>query len=117
MSTLQIRAAATNIGSAAAGAIAAVGFMTTHSVDLYAVWNQLNTVVGDITKLVMMLTPLATAGYAVYNTTFKKRMAEMASEPQVKGIVTTTEVANSPTLKDEPKVVATSAELPPAAKV
>lgn len=117
MSAPQVRAAATNIGSAVAGAVAAIGFASSHSIDLYAIWDQLNVVIADITKLIAMAAPVGTAIYAVYNTTIKKRLADMSADPGVKGVVVTAELANSPALKDEPKVVATSAELPPAAKV
>lgn len=115
---VQVRAGAVNIASAVAGATAAVGFMSTHTVDLYAVWNQLNVVFADLTKLVMMVTPLATAAYAVYSTTMKNRIADLAKEPDIKGIVTTPTLANAtPVLAASDKVVATSSELPPAAKV
>lgn len=117
MTAPQVRAAATNIGSAVAGAVAAVGFMSSHSVDMYAIWNQLNVVVADITKLIAMVTPFATVAYGVYNTTLKKRISDMTNDPQVKGVVTTQAIAESPTLKDEPKVVSTAEQLPPAAKV
>lgn len=117
MSAPQVRAAATNIGSAVAGAVAAIGFMSSHSVDLYAIWDQLNVVIADITKLVALAAPVGAAIYAVYNNTISKRLLDMKSDPQVKGVVVTTELANSPALKDEPKVVATSAELPQAARV
>lgn len=116
MNTPQVRAAATNIGSAFAGAVAAIGFMSSHSVDLYAMWDQLNVVIADITKLVAMAAPIGTAVYAVYNTTIAKRLLDIKSDPQVKGVVTTAELANSPALKDEPKIVATAAELPQAAR-
>lgn len=117
MSAPQVRAAATNIGSAVAGAVAAIGFMSSHAVDLYAIWDQINVVVADVTKLVAMVVPFGTAAYAVYNTTIKNRIAELTKDPGVKGVVTTTEISNSPQLADNSKVVATAAELPPAAKV
>jgi len=117
MSAPQVRAAALSVGSAFAGAVAAIGFMSSHSVDLYAIWDQVNVVVGDITKLIAMVTPIGAAVWGVYTNTVSKRVADMTNDPQVKGVVTTPEIANSAALKDEPKVVSTAAQLPPEAKV
>lgn len=95
------------------GAVAMLGFASSHSIDLYAIWDQLNVVVADVTKLVAMVTPLATAAYGVYRTSTAKRMEDLAKNPDVKGIITTPKLADA---VDSNKVVASNAELPTEAK-
>ena len=61
----------------------AVGFLSQHAVDLYAVWNQLNETFASITKLLAMVTPIATAAYAVYKSaSTKQKMQDVLADPE-----------------------------------
>lgn len=87
--TPQVRTGLTHAGTAAGGFIAAVGFLSSHSVDIYAVWNQLNVVIAEITKLVALATPLVTAGYAVYKASTKQKLIDIAADPKAPEIAET----------------------------
>lgn len=106
-----IKTIALHAASVIAGAVAMGGFAASNSIDIYAAYNQLNTVVAEISKLIAMLTPIATLGYAAYRSTFKFRTAELAEDPAIKGIVTAPAIAAS--IPSE-KVVSTPAEIPKA---
>lgn len=69
-------------GSVGAGAMAMLAFASSHSVDVYAIWNQLNVVVAEISKFIALATPLATAGYAAYKATTKNKLADIMSDPK-----------------------------------
>lgn len=75
----QVRTGLTHAGTALGGAIAAIGFMSSHGVDLYAAWDQLNVVVAAITKLVAMVTPLATGAYGIYKASTAQKSADVAA--------------------------------------
>lgn len=110
----QVRTGLTHAGTAIGGAVAAVGFLSQHQVDLYAAWNALNVIVADITKFLALITPIATAAYGVYKTSTTQRLNDLAKNPDVKAIVTTPAIADS---IDSNKVVSTADQVPPAAKV
>lgn len=78
----KIRTGLTHLATAFAGGVAAVGFLSSHSVDLYAVWDQLNVVVAGVTKLVALLTPIATGAYGVYKATTKQNLLDIAADPK-----------------------------------
>lgn len=78
----QVKTALTHVGTAAGGAIAAVGFLSQHQVDLYAAWNQLNTIVAEVTKFVALVTPLATGAYGVYRSSTTVRLKEVVNDPK-----------------------------------
>lgn len=82
----QIRTGVTHLGTAFAGAVAAVGFMSSHSVDVYAIWDQLNVIVADVTKFIALITPLATGAYGVYKATTKQKMLDIAADPKAPAI-------------------------------
>lgn len=107
------RAALAHIGTAMGAAIATALWLSTRKVDLYAILDQLNEVVADITKLVAMLTPLATGIYATYKANTKQNLVDAASDPAFKGAVATSELASS---VPSTKIVSSVANLPPAAK-
>lgn len=105
----QIGVALTHFGTAAGGFIAAVAFMSSQSVDIYAAYNQLNVVIAEVTKLVAIVTPIATGAYAVYKASTKQQVAELVKDPAVLGVVTTEKLAES--IPDN-RVVANAADLP-----
>ncbi len=103
----QVRSGLLNAGSAVGGGIAAIAFMSQHSVDLYAIWNQLNVVVADVTKLVAMVTPFATGAYAVYKATTKSKLEDIVADPKAPEVaaampVTPQAVAVADALKVKP---------------
>lgn len=113
LSTAMIRDIGLSAASAGAGAVAAVSFAASHSVDLYAIYDQLNVVIADITKLSGMVIPLATGAYAAYKATTKSKLLDLSKDPDVKGVVTTPALAAS--IPDN-KVVSTAAAMPQAAQ-
>ncbi len=78
----QVRTGITHAGTAIAGAVAAVAFLSQHQVDLYALWNQLNTIVAEITKFIALITPLATGAYGVYKASTKQKLLDIAADPK-----------------------------------
>lgn len=80
--TPQVRTGLTHAGTALGGAVAAIGFMSSHSVDVYAVWDQLNTVLADVTKLVALVSPLATAAYGIYKASTKQKLLDVVADPK-----------------------------------
>ena len=111
-----VRTGMVHAGSAIGGGIAVIAFMSSHKVDLYSIWDQLNVVVADITKLIAVATPIATGAYGIWKTTIGQRLVDLSKNPDIKGIVTTQAIANSPALVDAPKVQTTAEALPSAAK-
>lgn len=75
----QVRTGLTHAGTALGGFIAAIAFMSSHGVDLYAVWDQLNVVVASVTKLLALVTPLATGAYGVYKATTSQKSLDIAA--------------------------------------
>lgn len=78
----QVKTGLTHAGTAVGGAVAAVAFLSQHQVDLYAAWNQLNTIVAEITKFIALVTPLATAAYGIYRSSTTVRMTEAMNDPK-----------------------------------
>lgn len=92
-----------HVASVAAGALAAGTFTASHSVDLYGIYNQLNVVVADITKLLALVAPIASGGYAIYKATTKQVLCDAVSDPK------SVEVAKE--IPPTPKVVAVAEAL------
>jgi len=78
----QVRTGLAHAGSAIGGAVAAIAFMSSHGVDLYAIWDQLNTVVAGITKLIAMVTPIATGAYGVYKASTSQKLKDIVADPK-----------------------------------
>lgn len=80
-----------------ATAVATTGWATSHGVDLYAIWNQLNVVIAEITKLLATVTPVATMIYGIYRSQVKNRVQEIGADPsaieKVKQMPVTAETA------------------------
>lgn len=109
----QVRTGITHAGTALGGAIAALSFASSNAVDLYAIVNQLNVVVVEIGKLIALITPFATAAYGIFKSTTKQRLNDLAQNPDIKGIVTTPDIANS---VSSDKIVSTVAKMPQQAQ-
>lgn len=90
----RIRTGLTHLGSVTAGGVAAIGFMSSHSVDLYAAWNQLNVAIAEITKFLAIITPLATAGYGMYKAGTKQKLEDIIADP--KAVEVAKEIPPSP---------------------
>ncbi len=108
----KLRTALTHLGTAGGAALATAMFLATQGVDLYAIINQVNGVVAEITKLVALATPLATAAYGVWRATTKNKLQDIECDPRVKGVITTSGLAS----ELGPKVQASVSELPAAAR-
>ncbi len=108
-----VRSALTHVGTAAGTGVAVVMYLASDPTNIMAAYDQLNTVVADVTKLLATLTPLATGAYAVYRSTTKNKLADIEQDPRVKGIVAAPELAADL----GPKVQPTVSALPVAAKV
>ncbi len=109
----KVKTGLTHAGTAVAAAYATFAFVADNKVDLYAIWDQLNVVIAQITKFIALVTPMATAAYGVYRSTAGARIAELTEDPRVKGIVTTSAIADA---SSSNKVQSTAADLPAAAK-
>ena len=105
--TPQVRTGLTHVGSAFGGGIAVIMFASSHSVDLYAIIDQVNVVVADITKLIGLIIPLVTAGYGVYKASTRSKLQDIAADPNAPAVarempVTPATVAVAEALKKEP---------------
>lgn len=78
----QVRVGITHAGTAIGGMLAAVMFLSTRKVDLYAIFDQLNAVVASITTLIGLVTPLATAAYGVYKASTKQKLEDIIADPK-----------------------------------
>lgn len=109
----QVRTGITHLGTAMGGAVAAVAFLSQHSVDIYALWNQLNAIIAEIAKLIAIATPIVTGAYGIYKSTTTQRLNDMAKDPGIKGVIASPEIAAA---VPSDKVVSTAATLPLEAK-
>lgn len=103
----QVKTALTHVGTAGGAAIATAMWLATKSVDLYAIIDQVNTVIAEISKLGALAIPLATGAYAVWKASTKNQILEIASDPKAPEIAkeiepTPTIVAVAEALKKEP---------------
>lgn len=114
--TPQVRTGLTHTGTALGGAVAALSFASSHSVDLYAIMDQLNVVVADITKLVALITPLATGAYGIWRSSNKNTLVDAAAvvgpdgkktivvaSPEVAAATPQTNIVSNTDVKVEPK--------------
>jgi hypothetical protein len=108
----KLRTALTHLGTAGGAALATAMFLATKGVDLYAIIDQLNVVVAEVTKLVALVTPIATAAYGVWRATTKNKLQDIEADPRVKGVITTAGLA----AELGPKVQPSVSELPASAR-
>lgn len=59
-----------------------LAFMSSHSVDVYAIWDQLNVVIAQIGKLIALVTPIATGAYGVYKSSTASKLADVVADPK-----------------------------------
>lgn len=101
-----VKTGLTHFGTAAGAAVATAAFLATKSVDLYAIFDQANVVVADVTKLVALVTPILTAAYGVWRATTKNKIEDIQSDPRVKGIIASSSLADELGPKVQPSVAA-----------
>lgn len=109
----QVRSGLTALGTAIAASAATATWLSTHSVDIYAIFDKLNTAVGQVTAVVTTLGALYTMGMSVWNSRPSKKAADLISTGKVEGMI-----VNDPALaaKLGPEVQTSVQDLPLAAK-
>lgn len=89
----KVRNGLLHVGTAFSASAATAMWLSSHSVDLYAVVDQLNAVIAAVIKLGTTVGALITGAYAVYNSTTKGLVADVAQiakqpDSPVKAIIT-----------------------------
>lgn len=89
----KLRSAGLHLGNTAASVLATAMWLSSHSVDLYGIIDQINAVVADIAKLVATISAFAAGAYQVWKSTQKGLVAdvtEIAKQPDspVKAVIT-----------------------------
>lgn len=80
--TPQVRTGMTHVGTAVGTAVAMAAWMSSHKVNLYAIWDQVNGIIAAMTTLIATVTPLATAAYGVYKASTKQKLEDIAADPK-----------------------------------
>jgi len=108
-----LRTALTHLGTAAGASMAVLLFTAGHSVDVYAIIDQFNTVVVETGRLIALLTPFVTGAYGVYRASTKNKLADIEQDKRIQGVV-----VSDPKLAGElgDKVQTSIQQLPLAAK-
>jgi hypothetical protein len=78
----RIRTALTHAGTALGGAVAVGTFLSTKHVDLYAIWDQVNSIVAAVTTLIATVTPIATTAYGIYKAGTAQKLKDIVADPQ-----------------------------------
>lgn len=107
------RTLALQAGTAIGSGWAVLSFASSHSVDLYAIVDQINVVVRETSKLVALATPFVTGAIAVWLSRKAPTLTDLSKASDFKGAVVSPELAQA---VPSNKVVASTAELPPAAQ-
>lgn len=76
-----LRSASLHVVTFAGGITAAIAFMASHAIDLYAIYDTLNTVVADVSKILGVLLPIISGAYAAYKATTGSKIADIAASP------------------------------------
>ncbi len=77
----QVRTLALSSGQFVTGAIAAVAFMSSKSVDLYKAWDQLYQGVQLLAGAWAILAPIAIGAYAVYKSSTQQKLVDVLQDP------------------------------------
>jgi hypothetical protein len=77
----RLRTALTHVASIFGSAVATAMFLSTKSVDLYAILDQVNTVVADVAKLAAMVSAIAGPAIALWKSTTKEKILDVAADP------------------------------------
>lgn len=113
MTAAQLRTAGLHAGTALSASVATAMWLSTKSVDLYALLDQFNAIIADVTKFTASLSAVATGAWAVYKATTANKLIDIQKDADFKGAVVTPELAAAvPGMK----VVSTTAALPEAAQ-
>lgn len=83
----KVRAAGLHLGTAVSASVATAMWLSSHSVDLYAIVDQINVVIADVIKLGTTLSVLFGGAYQVYKSTTKQAVIDVKADPDVKGVV------------------------------
>lgn len=81
MASAQWRSAGLHLVTFGGGAAAAISFMASHAVDLYAIYDQINVVVREGSKLFAMVAPIASGAYAVYKASTRQKLLDATADP------------------------------------
>jgi hypothetical protein len=105
-----LTAAATGIGAATS----AVMWLSTHSVDIYAIIDKMNTALTQAITLITTLSAIATMAISVWNARPSKKIADAVATGKVEGVV-----VNDPALASKlgPEVQTSVQQLPIAAQI
>ncbi len=77
----QVRTLALSGGQFITGAIAAITFMSSKSVDLYKAWDQLYQGVQMLAGAWALLAPIAIGAYAVYKASTAEKLKDVLQDP------------------------------------
>jgi hypothetical protein len=102
-----VRTIITHVGTASGTALAVALAVASQPQVVYEVVNQVNVVVVEVTKLVALVTPLATLAFGAWKATTKSKIQDLEQDKRVQGVV-----APAFAVELGPKVVATAAEVP-----
>jgi hypothetical protein len=79
MSNPVLRTASLHAATFVGGMTAAIAFMASHAVDLYSIYDQLNTTIADISKLLAVLLPIVSGAYGAYRATTASKVQDIAA--------------------------------------
>lgn len=110
----QLRSGLTALGSIVAGASAATMWLSTHSVDIYALVDKMNTALAQTVTLVTTIGGIVTLGLSLWNSRPSKKVADLVDTGVAKAVIVTDPAIAA---KLGPEVVTSVHDLPPAARV
>ena len=108
------RTALTHVFTAGSAALGTALWLSSQGVDLYAIVNQLNTVVVEAGKLIALVAPVLSGTFGVFMATRKQKLIDLSKDPSFKGAVVTEKLASE---VPSAKVVDSVSQLPAAAKI
>lgn len=110
----QLRSGLTALGSIVAGASAATMWLSTHSVDIYALVDQMNTALAQAVTLATTIGGIVTLGLSLWNSRPSKKAADLVATGVAKGIIVSDPAIAA---KLGPEVVTSVQDLPLVAKL
>lgn len=78
----QVRTLALHVATFSGGAIAAISFAASKSVDLYAAYDHLYTGMHELMAAWGILLPIISGAYAVYKATTKSKLLDVLADPK-----------------------------------
>lgn len=76
----QLRTAFTHVGTALGAVATTTLWLSTHKVDIYALIDQLNTVVTETSRFVTLMIPIATAAYGIFKASSSNKLIDVAND-------------------------------------